>query len=199
MARVAAGDETAFAELVTRWQKPVLAHVARFLGCSADEARDVAQEAFLRVWRERRRWRPRAAFSTWLFAVVLNLCRNQRRSVRRRPEVVPFTVDDHGEPLPVVPAGVADDPFARARGAELARIAHRALLALPDNQRAAVLLRRFEGMSYREIAAVLDLSEAAVESLLVRARRALAAAILGADRAPAQETEGAGVELRREG
>lgn len=198
MERLAAGDDTALAELVSRWQKPVLAHVARFLGCSAEEARDVAQEAFLRVWRERRRWQPRAAFSTWLFTIVLNLCRNRRRSERRRPQLVPITVSDHGDPLPDPPASVADDPFARARTGELARRVRRALAALPANQRAVVLLRRFEGMSYREIAAVLDLSQGAVESLLVRARRALAEAILGADRAPAQETEAAGVELVHE-
>jgi RNA polymerase sigma-70 factor (ECF subfamily) len=179
MARLAAGEEDALAELVARWQKPVLAHVGRFLGCSAEEARDVAQEAFLRVWRERRRWRPEAAFSTWLFAVVLNLCRNQRRSAVRRPELVPIAVDEAGDPAAALAAGATDDPYARARAGEVAAIARRALLALPENQRSAILLRRFEGMSYREIAEVLGLTESAVESLLVRARRALAEAILG--------------------
>ncbi len=180
MERLAAGDDGALAELVARWQGPVTACVARFLGCPAEEASDLAQETFLRVWRERHRWQPRAAFSTWLFAIALNLCRNQRRSARRRPELVPIGADEAGDGLPAVAAPLDDDPFERARAGEVAAVARRALLELPDTQRAALLLRRFEGLSYRDIATTLGVSEGAVESLLVRARRALAAAIFGA-------------------
>lgn len=194
MARLAGGDDSALAELVARWQRPVLAHVARFLGCPPEEAQDIAQEAFLRVWRERRRFEPRAAFSTWLFAIVLNLCRNRRRSAQRRPVLVPIGVDGAGEPFPAIEAGADADPLACARASELEGKVRRALRSLPESQRAAVLLRRFEGMSYREIATVLGSSEGAVESLLVRARRALAAAIFGDDRSRAQEKGGSGVE-----
>ncbi len=188
MERLASGDESAMDDLVARWQRPALACAQRFLGCGPEEAQDVAQEAFLRVWRERSRFKPRAAFSTWLFTVVLNLCRNRLRTLRRRPALVALSSDD-SESCLELPASTSDDPYARARGSEMERRVRRALAALPENQRAAILLRRFEDMSYREISAVLGVSESAVESLLVRARRSLEAALVE----PAQGTEASGV------
>lgn len=173
MRAVAEGDERALAEIVDRWQKPVLAFICRFVGCGDDEAKDLAQEAFLRVWANSGRWRPTARFSTWLFTIVANLCRNQLRTVSRRPRLV--TIDGHDAQSAVSrrAAGPERDPHALAEARETGRSLRRALDQLPENQRAALLLKQVEGLKYREIAGVLGVSESAVESLLVRARRAM--------------------------
>lgn len=173
MGRLAADDEPAMAELIEHWQLPVLAHVCRSLGCADDEARDLAQEVFLRVWRQRRRWKPTAAFSTWLFTIVTNLCRNRRRDLDRRPALVSLEIGDRGDPKLDLQCSVEDDPHARAEASDLAGRLHRALEQLPENQRSALLLKRFQNMSYRQIAEVLKVTPSAVDSLLVRARRNL--------------------------
>jgi len=177
MRRLAEGEDQAMAALVERWQVPVLSFVCRFLGCSDDEARDVAQEAFLRVWRQRERWRPTAAFSTWLFTIVSNLCRNRARDLGRRPALLQLGVDEKGDPAVDLPAPLVDDPHARAEAAEAAARLRVAISRLPENQRVALLLRRFANLSYREIGDVLGVTPSAVDSLLVRARRALADAL----------------------
>jgi len=171
MGRLAADDEPAMTELIEHWQRPVLAFICRSLGCDDDEARDLAQEVFLRVWRQRRRWKPTAAFSTWLFTIVTNLCRNRRRDLGRRPDLVPLDFDDRGDPALDLQCSVADDPHARAEASALAGRLQRALEKLPENQRSALLLKRFQDMSYRQIAEILDVTTSAVDSLLVRARR----------------------------
>jgi RNA polymerase sigma-70 factor (ECF subfamily) len=173
MQRLAADDEEAMAGLVAHWQRPVLAYICRFLSCSDDEARDLAQEVFLRVWQQRRRWQPRASFSTWLFTIVSNLCRNRRRDLSRRPYLVAVETEPDGEPGLDLEAPVAADPHARAEAGELADKLRSAVGDLPEKQRAALLLRRFQAMSYREIAGILNVTPAAVDSLLVRARRRL--------------------------
>jgi RNA polymerase sigma-70 factor (ECF subfamily) len=192
MQRLAADDEEAMASLVSHWQRPVLAFICRFLACSDDEARDLAQEVFLRVWRQRRRWQPQARFSTWLFTIVANLCRNRRRDLSRRPKLVVVETDSDGEHVLGLQAPVATDPHARAEAGELADRLRSAVGDLPDKQRAALLLRRFQAMSYSEIAGILDVTPAAVDSLLVRARRRLTALL----NETAQETHRSGVERR---
>ena len=132
------------------------------------DAEDVTQEAMLRLWRIAPAWEDRAAVGTWLYRVASNLCIDRMR--KRRPI--------SGEPLPEVPdeaPGVLRRLEARDRAAAL----DAALAALPERQRAAIVLRHFEDRSNPEIAAVLDLSVEAVESLLARGRRALAAALVG--------------------
>ncbi len=195
MQRLATGDEEAMASLVKHWQRPVLAYVCRFLACSDDDARDLAQEAFLRVWRQRRRWRPQACFSTWLFTIVANLCRNRRRDLSRRPYLVPVETDPDGEPRLNLQAPVAADPHARAEAGELAARLRSAVGELPEMQRAALLLRRFQAMSYRQIGDILGVTPSAVDSLLVRARRKLTDSLAG----KAQERGRAGVERRGDG
>jgi RNA polymerase sigma-70 factor (ECF subfamily) len=175
MGRLAEDDEDAMTELIENWQRPVLGFVCRSLGYGDDEARDVAQEVFLRVWRQRRRWRPTAAFSTWLFTIVTNLCRNRCRDLKRRPALVSMEFDDRGDPRSDPPGSVGDDPHARAEASDLADRLHIALGQLPENQRSAILLKRFQDMSYRQIAEILDVTPSAVDSLLVRARRNLVA------------------------
>ena len=185
MTRLAEDDEDALAELVQRWQRPVLSYVCRFLGCDDDEARDIAQEVFLRVWQSRHRWQPRARVSSWLFTIVNNLCRNRRRDLRRRPVLVPVP----GSDAVSAPGPEENDPHARAEERDLAARLRKALAELPENQRAALLLRKFEGSSYKDIAEILGLSPAAVDSLLTRARRTLQEKILS----PPQEMQKKGV------
>jgi RNA polymerase sigma-70 factor (ECF subfamily) len=171
------------AELVGRWERPVLGFVYRFLGCSGEDARDLSQEVFLRLWRRRRKWRPTAGFSTWLFTIAGNLCRNRRRDLGRRPVLVPVA-DGADQP------DGGENPHTRAEAAQLAQRVRGAVATLPDAQREAVLLRHFGGLSYREIALILNTTPAAVDSLLVRGRRTLARRLSN----DAQEREDSGVE-----
>jgi RNA polymerase sigma-70 factor (ECF subfamily) len=180
MRRVALGDEAAMAELVSRWERPVLGYVYRFLTCSGEDARDLAQDVFLRVWRRRRKWKPTAGFSTWLFTIAGNLCRNRIRDLGRRPKLVP--VEDGPDDR--------EDPLSRAEAAQTARRVRGAIAILPDAQREVVLLRHFGGLSYREIAEISGTTPAAVDSMLVRARRSLAKRLCD----DPQESEESGVE-----
>ncbi len=164
IARFAAGDQDAARVLAARHVPRVLALAARMLGDRA-EAEDVAQEAMLRLWRIAPDWRPGAAApGTWLHRVAANLCIDRlRRHRRMSPEEPPDAPDD-------APSAV-DRLAARDRAAAL----RAAIDELPDRQRAALVMRHFGDMANPEIAARLDVSVEAVESLLARARRALAA------------------------
>jgi RNA polymerase sigma-70 factor (ECF subfamily) len=190
MHRVAGGDEIAMAELVARWERPVLSFVFRFLSCSEDDARDLAQDVFLRVWRRRRKWRPTASFSTWLFTITGNLCRNRKRDLHRRPGMVPASMEPAERSGYWEVPSSADDPHARAVANQTSMAVREAVGRLPEAQRTAVLLRHFGELTYREIATVMGTSPTAVDSLLVRARRTLARLILDS----AQETERYGVQ-----
>jgi RNA polymerase sigma-70 factor (ECF subfamily) len=146
----------------------------------ADEAEDLAQEVFLRVYRARKKYHPRAKFSTWLFTIANNLALNSLRSRQRKP-VVPLDVHDSG-PLGPRPAEqlVRDrdkQPSHRIQQQELAAVVQRALEGLNERQRVAVVLNKFEDMSYEEIAQVMGLTAKAVKSLLSRARANLREAL----------------------
>lgn len=167
MRRLAGGDAAAMDELVERWQGPLLGYVQRFLGADIGDTEDLVQEVFLRAWRHRRRWRPTAAVSTWLFTIAGNLCRNRLRNVARRPINVAI------DPLKLEPGGAADDPEARADAAHTAALLRRTILDLPEAQRQALLLKRFGGLTYRQISEVMGTTPKAVDALLLRARRRL--------------------------
>ena len=158
MLRFQAGDGSAFEELVLRHQKNVLNLVYRYLG-DAVQAEDVSQEAFLRVYRARSSYSPTAKFSTWLYRITVNLCLNQIRSRRTTGA------------LPEIASGEA--PGADLDRVELQKAVKDAVDGLPENQRMAVLLARFEELSYEEICKVMDLSLEAVKSLLHRAKETL--------------------------
>jgi RNA polymerase sigma-70 factor, ECF subfamily len=161
MRRVAGGDEPAFRELARRYAARALSLARRVTGNDAD-AEEVVQEALLRVWVNAPRWRPLAAFRTWFYRVVLNLCLGRRRRA------------------PFLPLEAAGDPADRSPGAEAlveqeqaaGRMAA-AIAALPDRQRAAIVLTYHEGLSNAETAAVLETSVSGIEALLVRAKRSL--------------------------
>jgi RNA polymerase sigma-70 factor (ECF subfamily) len=166
MARAARGDIAAFEQLVERHQALVIGTVGRMLGSNSD-VEDVAQQVFVRVWKSAGRYRPTAKFTTWLLTITRNLVFNEARRRKRHP----------GDLLDVHEDSAGRIPDEQLLENELQREIDRATLALPEKQRMAVVLRRYEGKSYEEIGEVLGLSIAAVKSLLFRARTELRAAL----------------------
>jgi RNA polymerase sigma-70 factor (ECF subfamily) len=165
MLRVRDGDEEAFAELVRRHRRNVLNLVYRYLGDAA-AAEDAAQDVFVKVHRARHKYAPAAKFSTWLYRIAVNHCLNLIRARKARPAVAEAVED-------LVEHPSAEDPDARATRLELQEAVKSALQELPPQQRLAVLLARFEELSYNEIAETMDLSLEAVKSLLFRAKENL--------------------------
>lgn len=170
MARIGKGDHVAFRELVERHQNTVIGTVAKMLGNPSD-AEDISQQVFLRIWRNARRYRPEARFTTYLFTITRNLVFNETRRRRRKKEV---SADEREEnPHHQIQDSPDRRPDAELLQAELQAAVDAAIAALPESQRMAVVLRRYEQLSYEEIAGVLGLSTSAVKSLLFRARSAL--------------------------
>lgn len=167
MAALANGDMDALGELARRHQDKAFGLALRLLQ-RRDQAQDVAQEAFLRVYRAAGRYEPRAQFTTWLYRIVTNLCLDRERRGRREPGPL-------AEGSSADPAVVAED---RVEAAERAERVRTAVAALPARQRAAVVLHRYEGLSHAQVSEATGWSPKAVESLLVRAyanlRKALA-------------------------
>jgi RNA polymerase sigma-70 factor (ECF subfamily) len=177
MLRVRADEPGAFEELVENYQHRLVAVLNHLIG-SAEEAEDLAQEVFLRVYRARKKYRPRSKFSTWLFTIANNLALNALRSRQRKP-VVPLNLRDSG-PLGMRPAEqlVRDKgcaPSQHVQQQELVAVIQQALNHLNERQRMAVILNKFEDMGYTEIAEVMGLTTQAVKSLLSRARTNLRA------------------------
>ncbi len=174
-----ADDAAAFAELVDLYHHRLVRVMHHLVG-RPDEAEDLAQEVFLRVYRTRKKYHPRAKFSTWLFTIANNLGLNALRSRQRKP-VVPLNVRDSG-PLGPRPAEQLvrdreDQPMQRLQQQELALIVRHAIEDLNERQRMAVVLNKFEDMNYAEIAEVMELTTKAVKSLLSRARENLRQAL----------------------
>ena len=161
MARTAQGDGRAFRILAERHAGRAHSLARRILGNEA-LAEDIVQDALLRVWTHAPRWRPEAAFRTWLYRIVVNLCLNAKRRTADRPLAEGAQVAD-----PALSADAKLETDARDR-----RLAIE-VDGLPERQRAAIVLSYQEGLSNAEVAAVLDTSVSGVEMLLVRARRAL--------------------------
>ncbi len=179
MLRVRDDVPGAFEELVTLYQHRLVGVMHHLIG-NAEEAEDLAQEVFLRVYRAREKYTPRAKFSTWLFTIANNLALNALRSRQRKP-VVSLAVHDSG-PLGPRPAEQlvrdrAAQPMQRMQQQELAAIIQEAIKGLNERQRMAVVLNKFEDMNYAEIAEVMNLSTKAVKSLLSRARMNLRVAL----------------------
>lgn len=165
MSRAAAGDRRAFSLLVTRHAERVRAVALRFSGNTAD-ADDVTQQAFLAAWREAAHWqRGRARFSTWIYRVAVNRCIDLSRRRRVRAWL---SLDAVAEPLDDAP----DAAERMIQQSELAAV-RRDILALPEKQRAALLLAVQAEKSTAEVGEALGVSAGAAEQLLVRARRAL--------------------------
>ncbi len=170
MGLVAQGDTSAFEEVIDRHQALVAGTAARMLGSNSD-VEDIAQQVFIRVWKSARRYVPRAKFTTWLLKITRNLVFNELRRAKRRAQV-PLQSDPSAEEIPLKDE-TNPAPDASLLEAELQRAIEEAIMQLPESQRMALVLRRYEQLSYEQIAEVLDLSVPAVKSVLFRARTEL--------------------------
>lgn len=174
MRRVQHGDEAAFGVLLQRWERPVKSVIARLV-MNSREADDLAQETFVRVWQQREKFRPEAAFRPWIFAIAVNLARNRLRWWRRRPNV---SLEEWSE--------TTDEGGRRETGGaqnlertERAAAVRDAIAALPADLRETLVLFEYENLSHAEIAAALGGTPKAAESRLYRAREKLRAALSG--------------------
>ncbi len=174
LAKVAAGDADAFAILVESHQERLLRLCERLLG-DAEEARDAAQDVFLKAYRKAAEARPQGQVYTWLYRIAVNHCLNK---LRRRKLVRFLRWEDSEErDLPAFdPPDRAADPAATLEARRRWQATRQAIARLPESQRAVLVLIRFEGMAYKQVAEVLGITEGAVESRLVRAMRRLEAA-----------------------
>ena len=170
MRLVARGDTRAFEKVIERHQALVAGTAARMLGSNSD-VEDIAQQVFIRVWKSARRYVPRAKFTTWLLKITRNLVFNELRRAKRRAQV-PLQSDPGSEEIPLKDE-INPAPDASLLEDELQRAIEEAIMQLPESQRMALVLRRYEQLSYEEIAQVLDLSVPAVKSVLFRARTEL--------------------------
>lgn len=176
MLRVRNGDHAAFEALIEKYRKPLVNVIARYLGEDRD-AEDLAQDVFVRVYRAAPRYEPTAKFSTWLYTIARRLCANYSRGWALRKLFSLSRNDEDDEPLSDA-AELADprseDPSVSAEKEQLRRIVAAAVAALPKTLRFAVILRRYEDMSYEEIAAVLNCSVTAAKLRVHRANTLLA-------------------------
>ena len=165
MQALALGDMAKLGILVQRHQRPSLALAYRTLG-NWDQAEDVVQEAFIRVHKAAKRYRPDAKFTTWLYRIVVNLCLDEKRRTQRAGfNIADIAEQQSGNPM--------DDPAVVQEKNEQKQKVWQALDRLNNRQRMVVVLHRFQDLSHQEIAEVTGWSTSAVESLLVRAYRNL--------------------------
>ena len=169
--RILAGEEDLFEVLVRRYQSRVLAHVARMVG-NRDDALDLSQEIFLKVFGALDRYNPDYKFSTWLFRIAGNAAIDHLR--KRRPRTVPLEVQDADGKMSSVEYKSHDlDPYGELRNLERGSAIARAISALPAEFRELITLRHFGGLSYEEIADVKQMPLGTVKNKLFRARAVL--------------------------
>ena len=176
MMRVKEGDEAAFAKLVTNYQDRLIGIFRNLVG-DQEAAEDLTQDLFLRIYRARHGYQPNAKLSTWVFRIATNLASNSRRTKGRRKEIQLKTSESG--PMGARPAEkvLADKsslmPSRQFDKQEVQQLVRDALETLSERQRIALLLHKFEGMSYADIGEAMELSPQAVKSLLSRARESL--------------------------
>ena len=187
MRRVQADDENALGQLMERWELPTKAVIARLV-FNASEAEELAQETLVRVWQQREKYRPEAAFRPWLFAIAINLARNRLRWWRRRPTISLDEWTEAGAAADTQAAGAGNHPPAAAAGTagvgadrlvQLERhgAVQKAIAGLPADLREAIVLFQYEEMSHAEIATAVGASPKAVETRIYRAKEKLRAAL----------------------
>jgi RNA polymerase sigma-70 factor, ECF subfamily len=170
--RCAAGEEAACAELVEEHQRMVVQLAINLLG-DRDEALDLSQEVFLRVFRTIHRFRGQSSLRTWIYRIAVNQARNRHRFWRRRHRTDQVSLDAHVAAHGDVISGGEAGPDRVLAQKELAERLKRALDGLPFEQRTAIVLREIDGLSYDEIAYSLGVAVGTVKSRLTRARQAL--------------------------
>lgn len=170
MLRVRGGDADAFREIVNAHQGRVIGTIARMLGPDCHEAEDLAQQVFLRIWKSAPRYEPAAKFTTWLFTITRNLVFNESRRRQNRPTTSLDAPVGRDESPRQFSDEQAPSPHAALLDREMEEAVDAAIAQLPEQQRLAVILRRYEELPYEDIAAALELTVPAVKSLLFRAR-----------------------------
>ncbi|MCJ7783679.1 MAG: sigma-70 family RNA polymerase sigma factor [Desulfobacterales bacterium] len=173
MARIAKGDADAYEILVDRHQASVLNLIYRFIG-DRTQAKDLAQEVFIRIWQSAKSYEPKAKFTTWIYRIATNVCFNELKSSRRKKWFSFHQSDEDSrntieETLSDSAPSAEDLLLEKERSRQISD----ALQSLPDNQRMALVLKKYDDLSYAEIAQIIGCSVSAVESLLVRAKRTL--------------------------
>lgn len=182
------GDEGAFDEIVEGYSGQVFALLTRFLGPRAGRE-DMVQEVFLRVIRARERYQPAARFSTWLYRIVFNLAVNETQRVSNAGHVsLDHSLGDDSDSgsLGEITEGKVEDPSAKLEQEDVVSAVRKAIGALPEQQRAALILAKYHDTPYVEIAEILGSSEKAIKSLIHRARETLRTSL-----APYMSQEGA--------
>jgi len=174
LAKVAAGDADAFAPIVESHQERLFRLCERLLG-DAEEARDAAQDVFLKAYRKAADVRPQGQVYTWLYRIAVNHCLNKLRR-RKLVRFLRWDAPAGGDFPAFDPPDRAADPAATLEARRRWQATRLAIDKLPENQRSVLVLVRFEGLSYKQVAEVLRITEGAVESRLVRAMRRLEAA-----------------------
>jgi RNA polymerase sigma-70 factor (ECF subfamily) len=174
MLRVAAGDEEGFNYLVGKYHRAMIHFLYRMVRNQA-VAEELAQEVFLRVYRSRESYRAEAKFTTWLYRIATNLAVNHARDTKHERAAQNIYLDAPDEETGTTPEVADDEPSVEQRLMTDERMAaiRKHVMALPDRQRMAVLMHKYQGLDYREIGDVLKLSESATKSLLFRAYQTL--------------------------
>ena len=172
VARVQKGDSRAFDVLVLKYQHKIFGLISRYVH-DADEVQDVAQEAFIKAYRALPRFRGDSAFYTWLYRIAINTAKNHLVARSRRPPGSDVEIGDAeyfegGGALREI-----ETPESALFGEELKQVVDRAIAELPDDLRTAVTLREFDGLSYEDIAEVMDCPVGTVRSRIFRAREAI--------------------------
>jgi RNA polymerase sigma-70 factor (ECF subfamily) len=172
-ARVKAGDEGAFCQVMQRYETGIFSFAYRFLG-SKEEAEDVLQDTFLRAYQYREHWDgKRARISTWLYTIAANRCRDELRKRSRRKETSMNVADDDGRNLEDCIPSLGSGPDQEARRGEFYGRLRDAVSRLPESLRCVLILSESEGLNYREISKVLGCSLGTVKSRAFRARKQL--------------------------
>jgi RNA polymerase sigma-70 factor (ECF subfamily) len=180
MLRLKSGEDSILNELMTRWQQPLVAFIYRYIRHETD-ALDLAQETFVRVYETRHRYTVQAKFSTWLFSIAANLCRNHLRWRQRRREPVPESRDTEDAELAERVQSLDDAPDQAAMRSESISLIKVAIDKLPHDLKTAILLYEYQSLPYAEISSVLGCSIKAVEMKLYRARQLLRERLVGSD------------------
>jgi len=166
------GDKSTFCQLVEKYQDSVINTCYRFLR-NKEEAEEVAQEVFLKVYLSANSYQPKAKFSTWLFKIVVNLCLNKLRDKKKYSSLKidnPFYKNQMENDIPALTESQPDKSYEHK---EMKGIIKDAIDSLPENQRVAIILNKYEGFSYQEMAKILDCSVSSIESRLFRAKENL--------------------------
>lgn len=170
MVKIGNGDHAALRSLVERHQHSLIGTISKMLGNETD-SEDIAQQVFIRVWKHAKRYKPDNKFTTYLYTIARNLVYNEsRRRSRKRTTSSDQLEEDHHLQFP---ADANQEPDNNLLESELTKAIDEAIQKLPENQRMAVVLRRYENVPYEEIAEILNTSVPSVKSLLFRARTTL--------------------------